>query len=526
MATIDLTGVEVLNRDSKYGVSLSPEMQPYTALLSDGRLLILKSQAKHPHIMGFYARVKRSIETDPGFVLYQKSLRVFYVEPEVIQEAYRQATITDSVAGRGANSAMQADAQKMFDDASAKKASDIHLVVDRVDGRLSVFYRIHGDRVHQEKMVNSAKYGDHLLSAIYQTMCSAADATYNPGARQDARVSDRTRLPDNLDGIRIATTPSDVGSEMVLRLLYDTTGASMELPGLGYGPRQVDDIRLMKRKPDGINIICGPTGSGKSTTLQRVLRSVIVECGGTKHVITVEDPPEYRIVGALQTAVTNATSSEERSREFQAAIRAAMRLDPDVIMIGEMRDTASANLGIEASITGHQVWTTLHTSSAMAAIPRLVNMGIDIDMICDPAIITGITCQRLLKVLCAHCKESLSEPAVRDRFDAASIDRVMRAIRIGDAGIFVRGKTPNPCPHCNGTGTAGMTVAAETILTDVNLMGMLRKHDRIAAVRYWLDERKGMSMLQHAITKVESGAIDPFDAEDVVGLLDVEVGAR
>lgn len=526
MAALDLTGTEVLNRDSKYGAYLSPEMHPYTALLNDGRLLILKSQAKHPHVLGFYARVKRSIETDPNFVLYRKELRVFYVEPEVIQEAYRQASITDSVSGRGANSAMQVDAQKMFDDASTKKASDIHLVVDRVDGRLSVYYRIHGDRVYQETMVNSSKYGDHLLSAIYQTMCSASDATYNPGARQDARVSDRTRLPDNLDGIRIATTPSDVGSEMVLRLLYDTTGASMELPGLGYGPRQVDDIRLMKRKPDGINVICGPTGSGKSTTLQRVLRSVIVECNGTKHVITVEDPPEYRIVGALQTAVTNAASSEDRSREFQAAIRAAMRLDPDVIMIGEMRDTASANLGIEAAITGHQVWTTLHTSSAMAAIPRLVNMGMDIDMITDPAIITGITCQRLLKVLCAHCKEPLAEPTVRDRFDSGSIDRVMRAVRIGGAGIFVRGANAGACPHCYGTGTAGMTVAAETMLTDVNLMALLRKHDRIGATEYWLSERKGMNMLQHAITKVEAGLVDPFDAEDVVGLLDVGVGAR
>lgn len=517
---LSLQGVEVINRDPKHGAYLSPEMQASIALLNDGRLLILASQARHPHAIGFHARVKRSMENDPHFVLYGKDLRVLYVTPEIIRKAYSAST---AAAGRRVlDSAMQVDAKKIFDDAVSKKASDIHLVVDKIEGRVSVFYRIHGDRVHQTQMANSAEFGEQLLTAIYQTMCSVSDATYNPSSRQDARVSDRNRLPPNVDGIRIATTPSDVGSEMVLRLLYDTTGASTELDGLGYCTAHVDDIQLMKRKPDGINIICGPTGSGKSTTLQRILRSIIVECGGTKHTITVEDPPEYRIIGALQTAVTNAATAEERSREFQAAIRSAMRLDPDIIMIGEMRDPASANLGIEAAITGHQVWTTLHTSSAMAAFPRLANMGLDMDMITDPAIITGVTCQRLLKVLCPHCKEPLNDPRVQRRFKAGSLDRVMRTIRFDGNTVYVRGADSKICPHCFGTGTAGMTVAAETIITDANLMGFLRNRDRIAATQYWLSERKGISMLQHAIQKVESGLVDPFDAEDVVGLLDTD----
>lgn len=523
MTELDLRGAEVLTRDRKHGAYLSPEMQPNIALLSDGRLLVLASQAKHPQVMGFLARVKRSIETDRNFALYGKDLKVHFVTPEIIRSAYEQSATSDSAERRPSDSAMQGDAKKIFDDAVSKKASDIHLVVDRMEGRLSVYYRIHGDRVHQESLLNTGKYGDLLLSAIYQTMCSVSDATYNIGSRQDARVSDRKRLPNNLDGIRIATTPSDVGSEMVLRLLYDTTGASMELLGLGYDPRQDADIRMMKRKPDGINIICGPTGSGKSTTLQRILRSIIVECKGTKHVITVEDPPEYRILGALQTAVTNAATAEERSREFQASIRSSMRLDPDVLMIGEMRDYASANLGIEAAITGHQVWTTLHTSSAMAAFPRLTNMGLDLDMITDPAIITGVTCQRLLKVLCKHCKEPITEQEVQRRYGTAALDRVMRAVRFGSGEnqVYIRGANAAACPHCYGTGTAGMTVAAETILTDVNMMDLLRKQDRVGATQYWLQERGGMNMLQHAILKVEAGLVDPFDAEDVVGALDV-----
>jgi type II secretory ATPase GspE/PulE/Tfp pilus assembly ATPase PilB-like protein len=245
--------------------------------------------------------------------------------------------------------------------------------------------------------------------------------------------------------------------------------------------------------------------------LQRTLLDIHRSCHGTKHIITVEDPPEYPMPGIVQTPVANASTEQERSAAFQQAIKAAMRLDPNVIMIGEMRDPPSARLGVQAAMTGHQVWTTVHANNAFSIVDRMVDLGVPLSTMTDPTIVTGLICQRLLKVLCAHCKKPFAR--VMDRYDAEDRRRALSAAPVAD--IFVAG---DGCTACNGTGIAGRTVVAEVAVPDPDLMKLLRHGEKQHAMQNWRS-RGHPSMLDSAVRKIAEGICDPFQAEEEVGPL-------
>jgi type II secretory ATPase GspE/PulE/Tfp pilus assembly ATPase PilB-like protein len=408
-------------------------------------------------------------------------------------------------------SEMQRVATEIFRKAVALRASDIHIRVSIKQGITRIYFRVHNDLEPHEE--HPASWGLLLCSAIYTAMADVSDATYEAQNRQDARISGREKLPPGLDGIRVATTPQVDGNVMVLRLLYNDAGKSTDICLLGYTQEQKALIGLMKRRPTGINIIAGPTGSGKSTTLQRTLLSIHQDCRGTKHIITVEDPPEYPMPGIVQTPVANATTESERSAAFQAAIKAAMRLDPNVIMIGEMRDSPSARLGVQAAMTGHQVWTTVHANDGFAIIDRMVDLGVPVNTMTDPSIVTGLICQRLLKVLCPHCKVSFAD--AMSRYSADDRERALSVVDLSTTNVAGAG-----CVQCNHTGIAGRTVVAETIVPDQRMMDLIRRGDKQQAQRYWRASG-GRSMLDSAIAKVNAGLCDPFQAEEEVGPLNV-----
>lgn len=432
------------------------------------------------------------------------------VDMDVIEKKH------NSVEGRAESapiegSAMQIAATNLFGRAVKRRASDIHIRVN-FKGSTRIFFRVHNDLELIEEHVSS--YGKLLCSAIYMAMCDIADATYEEGQRQDARISEKDKLPAGLDGIRVATTPQVDGSVMVLRLLYNDANKSTELTHLGYTEIQKNLVNTMKRRPTGINIIGGPTGSGKSTTLQRTLLSIASESRGTKHIITVEDPPEYPMPGIVQTPVANAGTEAERSQAFQAAIKATMRLDPNVIMIGEMRDMPSVRLAIQAAMTGHQVWSTVHANDGFAIIDRMIDLGIPLNTMSDPSIVTGLICQRLLKVLCPHCKIPLHKALLE--CTAEDQDRIMASVDLDTA------KATGPgCSHCAKTGLLGRTVVAEVIVPDEAMMFYIRRGEKNKAIAYWR-ENGGSTMLQQAILKINAGLVDPFQAEDEVGPLDID----
>lgn len=479
--------------------SIGDELREILCYLDDGRLIISKSHQFNPHVRGFMARLDRQ----------GRKYQTYTADLAAIAKIYASAA---SDQAKTSASDMQRIASSLFDRAVEVRASDIHIRISK-RGKTQILFRVHNFLEFVEE--HSFDYGDQLCTTIYQAMADVSDTSFEPLNRQDARISDRAKIPERLDGIRLATSPQVDGYIMVMRLLYNDTTDNLELQALGYNDAQDKCVGLMKRSPTGINVISGPTGSGKSTTLQRVLASVIKETKGRKHIITVEDPPEYPIPGAVQSPVANADTEEDRSAAFQKAIKAAMRLDPDVIMIGEVRDAPSAKLAVQAAMTGHQVWTTVHANSAIAIIDRLIDLGVPMQLVLDPTIITGFTCQRLLNVLCPECKKPLAD--VLGRYSDDDIQRIMRAVRIDQAFVVGDG-----CPHCSNRGTIDRTVVAETINTNYELMSYIRKDDRLGADEYL--RRIGFtSMMDHAIEKINAGIVDPFMAEPIVGMLNVSV---
>ena len=164
-------------------------------------------------------------------------------------------------------------------------------------------------------------------------------------------------------------------------------------------------------------------------------------------------------------------------------------------------------------MTGHQVWTTVHANSALAIIDRLCDLGVSLEMMADPTVVGGLICQRLLPTLCPHCKEPLSDHV--HEYEEVDVRRFMSVLNL--EGVFCASK--NGCEHCGGVGTKGRTAIAETIVTDNHLMSLLRKRERLAAIDYVRREQGVMTMLEHAIQKVNDGLVDPFHAEDIVGAL-------
>ena len=469
-------------------------------------ILISKDHVFQAHVRSAVQRIKSS---HPDLALLEK-----HVGMDDIAK-YRLDGVGLKLDGVIDKTEMQQYAAALFARAVSMKASDIHIRVSE-RGRCQILFRIHNDLTQIEQHPYS--FAHALCLTIYNSMADVADATFEEGSRQDARIGSKGKLPQGLDGIRIATTPMVDGFVMVLRMLYDASGASNDLRELGYNSNQTARIAFLKRRPTGLNLVAGPTGSGKSTTLQRTLASLIEETKGTRHVITVEDPPEYPIPGAIQTPVTNAHTEELRAEAFQQAIKGAMRVDPDIIMIGEIRDTPSARLAFQAAMTGHQVWSTLHANGAFHTIDRLVDLGVSLDMMTDPAILSGMICQRLLKTLCTcrrpfksmfdHYKEH------RPSFDE-DLNRITSVLDIDD--VYVQGPG---CVACNQSGVAGRTVVAEVVVTDNTMMNLIHAGKLNEAVEYWKREHKGITMVEHAILKAQKGLVDPLLSESIVGPLD------
>lgn len=475
-------------------IHVSDDLRNMLAYMEDGRLLIVKTETFNPHVRGFMSRLKH----------HGREFHAEYVEYAEVSACYESEGTPEE------RSDMQRAAAMLFERAVSLRASDIHIRISQKENT-SIHFRIHNDLRFIES--RSFKYGDQLCTAIFQTMTDVSDATFESMSRQDARISDKTKIPASVDGIRIATSPQVGGYIMVLRLLYNDTTNDLDLQTLGYGDTQVSMVEYMKKRPTGVMVIAGPTGSGKSTTLQRVLGSILKESEGRKHIITVEDPPEYPIPGAVQTPVTNTETEEDRSREYQAAIKAAMRLDPDIVMLSEVRDKPTARLVIQAAMTGHQVWTTVHANSALAIIDRLSDLGVQMELLTDPTIVGGLVCQRLVKVLCEHCKQPLMKHI--GEYENKEARRMMSVLDL--QGVYRMNK--DGCEHCQNSGTKGRTVVSETIVTDIQLMAYIRSGDRMAAIDYVRREQNTMSMLEHAIQKINAGLVDPFQAEDVVGAL-------
>ena len=307
--------------------------------------------------------------------------------------------------------------------------------------------------------------------------------------------------------------PIAFGSQyVVMRLLYDNPSEGIKTEQEFNEYEQKLLLRL-RSAPTGLVIVAGPTSSGKSTTLVRNMALMLKERRYEINLITVEDPAEQKIFGAHQMPVVNAVNEEQREEKFTEALAAALRSDPDTLMVGEIRTLSAAQLTVKGALSGHNVWTTLHANSAMGALTRLLDMGVESFKLKDETMMRGLVSMRLFKKLCPYCRERLI-----DHHDHGAYNRVKDAF--GDLGlkqVFVRGPG---CEHCKGSGTIGRIKAGEIIMTNSEFLSLALSGDAEGATKYWLEKMNGRTLKEAATELMLRGIIGVDELERWVGLLD------
>jgi len=419
---------------------------------------------------------------------------------------------------RNEQSRMQRDLISIIAKASARNASDIHIIANT--DRALVRFRIDGVMVTNNEL--QPQYALELLSSAF-VLADASDTAYQKRTYQAARISSlTTELPPGVQSIRLQFNPlANDGRYLIMRLLYSGSGSPIQLSDLGYSGEQVRQLSVMSARPVGINVLSGPTNSGKSTTLKAVLEQLIRRRGGELNVITIEDPPEYVIADAQQMPVTNAKTQQERSEAFTQAIAAGLRSDPDVMMIGEIRDRASADLAVEGALSGHPIFASLHANTAMDILTRLRDMGIEDFKVFDSTVFSGLVGQRLIRQLCPHCRAPYRQAVDDGKVDPLLGERLenMRAITpqnvLEDREIFVAGPG---CQHCSG-GYLSRAVVAEIILPDDTFMGLMADNQKAAARAHWFENMNGLDLLGSSWMRVMEGLVSPIDVENSVSLL-------
>ncbi len=334
----------------------------------------------------------------------------------------------------------------LFTEAIKKTASDIH--VETFEDRLLIRFRIDGIL---REVLEPQRLLAPLVTSRIKVMAKLDIAEKR--LPQDGRIA--LKIGGRAVDVRVSTMPTTHGERIVLRLL-DKQAARLDIAKLGM---EDDDSAVMRKLiayPHGIILVTGPTGSGKTTTLYSVLTELNE---ATRNILTVEDPIEYHLPGIGQTQV-----NPKVDMTFARGLRAILRQDPDIVMVGEIRDVETAQIAVQASLTGHLVLSTLHTNSAIGAITRLVDMGVEPFLISSSLI--GVIAQRLVRVLCPLCKRAA--PA------SASECQVLKIIPGENPPLIYH---PVGCDECNNLGYKGRTGIYEIVPVDEKLTTMIHENE-------------------------------------------------
>lgn len=449
------------------------------------------------------------------------------------------AKITETSQTRVTHTFTERDCIDLIKKAVDTQASDIHIHNHMNSSSSTILFRVNGSL--REIMELSFEDGQSLCRTFYGPLASVKDTEWQPSEFQDARVAGRSWFPEGVYSLRIASTPTDDGSRMVIRVLYDVTSAAKQevagiqaLKSLGFAEVHIDAFQEMMGRPSGMIIFSGPTGSGKSTTIKYELERVMYRHPDL-HLITVEDPPEYPIHNATQIPLSGvmSRSSSGRKEGYSDRIRASMRLDPDLMMIGEVRDGASAKAAIEAAQTGHKVWTTLHANNAWDILDRYESLLEDVgihnsrSLLANISNVSGLVAQRLVRKICPDCSVPIEDAIRQNRMHQDTLKQLEAVFDDMSAhNIRVRG---DGCNTCQGhlpleerekdpnRGISGRTVVAESIAPDFELMELYRREGPGEAKRFWVQERDSKTYIRHAIEKIRDGVVDPESAITVVG---------
>jgi len=352
-------------------------------------------------------------------------------------------------------------------------ASDIH--IEPGEKKIKVRLRVDG------VLFESMNPPPQMSAAIVSRLKIMADLDISERrVPQDGRI--RCVVGGRKLDLRVSTLPSGYGEKVVMRIL-DTKSINVELEDLGFDQHTLDIWKRQINEPHGILLVTGPTGSGKTTTLYSSLRQIDKV---KLNVSTVEDPIEYHLDGITQTQ-----THEKIGMTFAKALKALLRQDPDVIMLGEIRDHETAHTAVQAALTGHLVLSTLHTNDAPSSVTRLVNIGLEPFLV--GAAVNGVLAQRLLRRLCAHCKaqEAPSE-------DMAEF---LEMQGLPNDQLWV----PNGCDKCRNTGYSGRVGIYEMLAVDDELRDIIARNPNVSEFRRTCLERGMNSLRQDGINKASSG---------------------
>ena len=381
----------------------------------------------------------------------------------------------------------------LLGDAVKRRASDIHLEPE--DGFIRVRYRIDG--VLQQVSTIHKKFWSAMVVRI--KVMAGMDIT-ETRAPQDGRIT--MSLGGRQIDFRTAVQPTIHGENIVLRIL-DRRAGIVPLDNLGLADDQLQLLKMLMARPDGVILVTGPTGSGKTTTLYSILNYRNDE---SVNIMTLEDPVEYPFPMIRQTSLGEAVKLD-----FATGIRSLMRQDPDIILVGEIRDEQTAEMAFRAAMTGHQVYSTLHTNSALGAIPRLLDIGLKPGILAGNII--GIVAQRLVRRLCPNCRE---------QYEVSDIERKL----LGRDGAAVttlwRGRG---CERCNQQGYRGRLAILEIVRFDRDMDFALAEGKPIGELRALAISRGFRSLADDGIRRVIAGDTGLEEVARVIDLTEIAIEA-
>ena len=433
------------------------------------------------------AEIQAAIEN-----FYDKEFSLAAVLQEIDSPETVTASATSAKVGDDVTQPMVRLVDAFLADAVKRRASDIHLEPE--DGFIRVRYRIDG--VLQQVSTVHKKFWSAI--AVRLKVMSGMDIT-ETRAPQDGRIS--LNLGGRPVDFRVATQPTIHGENVVLRIL-DRRAGIVPLEKLGLPDELLTLLKMLMARPEGVILVTGPTGSGKTTTLYSLLNYRNDE---SVNIMTLEDPVEYPFPMIRQTSLGEAVKLD-----FASGIRSLMRQDPDIILVGEIRDEPTAEMAFRAAMTGHQVYSTLHTNSALGAIPRLLDIGLKPGILAGNII--GIIAQRLVRRLCPHCKVE---------YAPGEIERRLMGIT---GGTEVRICRSAGCDHCNQLGYRGRLSIMEIVRFDRDMNEALARNSSLGELHAIAISKGFTPLADDGLRRVLAGDTSLEEIARVVDLTERALG--
>jgi len=424
-------------------------------------------------------------------------------------------------------------ARDMICRAGSHGASDIHLQVRETDAL--IYFAVSGRLRVAERL--SPTEGKRFARTWYQGIAEVSDTSYLETEFQNAQIPGNVFPAESgIEAVRIVRGPcypQHYGAEfMTLRIQYtggyrppaakevlqfpESPKGKLQLAEMGFTALQIEKLNYLLACPTGLVLFVGPTGSGKTTSIYQFLAETLRQRPYLR-VVTAEDPPEIPIEGAVQLAVVNARDQDSTAEAYGLAARTMLRMAPNVILIGELRDGGVAETALEAGMTGHKVVSTLHVDDAFQFVDRLELMGrgsvtLNRRILCDPRKVRGVVAQRLLAHLCDHCAVPLIEAQNGGRNVRVS-ERIAKSLATWGSLDRVRVTGPG-CEACARTGLKGRYAVAEVVVTDAELMrDYIHESTAVARDRYHERPESDPPLLHAAIGRCLAGQVDPTEVE-------------